>query len=110
MGLPRFRDVRFEPTWEEDLARLRGGSPAPAPIDEVVGELSVILGSLADTYPTVGGTPFRKLDVVSARGLPALTAWFRIENDECVACYHLDEVTEEAEEDVEIDDPEEQGL
>ncbi len=107
MGTRRFRDVRFEPTWEDDLARLRGGSPAPAPVDEVVGELSVILGSLADTYPPVGGTPFRKLDVVSARGLPPLTAWFRIESDECVACYHLDEVLEEAEEDVETADLEE---
>lgn len=103
----RFRNVRFEPTWETDLERLRGGNPSPAPVDEVVGEISVILGALADEYPPVGGTPFRKLDVVSARGLPALTAWFRIESDECVACYHLDEVVEEAEEDLQIDEPEE---
>lgn len=99
MGQRSPRDVRFEPTWEDDLERLRGGQPAPAAIDEVVGELSVVLASLAEAYAPVGGTPFRKLDIVAARGLPALTAWFRIEDDARVACYHLDEVADDAEED-----------
>lgn len=96
---PRYRGVRYEPSWEQDLDRLRAGQPPPAPVDEVISDVEPVLSRIADLYPLVADSPFRVLNIVSARGLPALTVWFRIESDECVACLHLEEAPVAAEED-----------
>lgn len=85
-----YRGIRYEPTWEQDLERWREGKPAPAEIDEVIGEIEPVLARICEEYPRVNGTEFRVLSIVSARGLPRLEAWFVVESDECVACYHLE--------------------
>ncbi len=99
-----YRNVRFEPTWETDLKRLRNGQPPPAAVDEVISEVELVLARIAESYPAVGGTPFRVLNIPASRGLPPLNAWFRIESEKCVACYHLEEIPQAEEEDETVDE------
>lgn len=99
-----YRRIRYEPAWEVDLARLRGGKPAPAEIDEIISEIEPVLSRLCEEYPLVNGTNFRVMSIVAARGLPRLDAWFQVESEECVVCFRLEEVIVAEEEDDDGDD------
>lgn len=101
MGGFSYRDVRFEPTWEADVERLRGGHPAPAPIDEVLEKFDFIVSRAAEQYPEVPGTDYRVMEIAPARGLPRLNAWFRVAEDGVVSAEHVEEAETEGEEDVE---------
>jgi hypothetical protein len=93
-----YRNVQYEASWEADLVQLRGGVPAPAPVDEVIESLDWTLGRLADDYPLVGATGFRVMNIPSARDVPALEAWFTVKSDR-VCCHRLLVAETAAEED-----------
>lgn len=99
-----YRRIQFEASWEADLEQLRAGQQPPADVDEVVDGIDWTLGRLADQYPEVAGTPFRVLQIPSARGLPELNAWFTVEDDH-VCCHRLLEAETFDEEDEVEDEP-----
>ena len=94
-----YRDIKYDAAWEKDLTVLRNGAQAPAAIDEVISEIEPILARLCEDYELVNGTDFRVMNIVAARGLPKLQAWFQIESDECVCCYRLEAAVENEEDD-----------
>jgi hypothetical protein len=93
------RSIIWEPSWEADIDHLRAGKKAPAPIDEVIESIEFVLSNIADDYPGVGTTDFRVLLIRTARGLPELEAWFRIEEDDSIHCYRVIPVERAEEED-----------
>lgn len=98
-GFSRRRDVSFERTWEASLAKLRGGQPPPAPIDEVLEDFDWTVARIGDQYYRVGGTDLRVVEIPPAKGLPRLNAWFSIGADEMVHAIEVEVVESEREED-----------
>lgn len=96
-----YRDVRFQPTWEADVERLRSGQAPPAPVDEVLEEFDWTIARIGDQYPEIEGTGLRVMEIPPARGLPRLNAWFRIGDDGIVCAESVEEVASEEEEDQE---------
>jgi hypothetical protein len=91
-------DIRFEESWESDLENLRAGADPPAPVDEVVESVELVLSSQANSYPQVGSTTLRIMGISPARGLPRLNVWFYV-RETVVVCCHLEPDTTQAEED-----------
>lgn len=98
-GAPR--DVVFCESFEEDLRSLGGGGDAPTSVDRILEEVDLVLGRMCEDYPPVAGTDFRVMNTVAALDLGPMSLWFKIEDDEKVACYHLEPRDEEDGEDYE---------
>jgi hypothetical protein len=91
--------VQFEPSWEQDLERLRRGQPPPAPIDEVLEAFDWTVARIGDSYAEVGGTRLRVVEILPSRGLLRLNAWFTFGEDRLVHGIAIDEVGAAEEED-----------